>query len=107
VLASSFPDPDLGSALVRLTRGAFPGRPMYDLSAVGAVPVSVDIMLFVAEEKSLAYAINTGFVGISRRAESVDRKTLVQTFVDLGPLIPVLGFIAKFPLIARRASGSV
>jgi hypothetical protein len=62
-------------------------------------------MFFVAEEKSTAYSINTAFVGISRRAESVDRKTLVQTFVDLGPLIPVLSSRDHQIVYGRRGTG--
>ncbi|HEY7335680.1 MAG TPA: ATP-binding protein [Bryobacteraceae bacterium] len=53
----------------------------------------------------MAYSINTAFVGISRRAESVDRKTLVQTFVDLGPLIPVLSSRDHQIVYGRRGTG--
>ncbi|MDR3703865.1 MAG: hypothetical protein P4L56_29720 [Candidatus Sulfopaludibacter sp.] len=59
----------------------------------------------MAEEKSTTYLINTAFVGISRRAESVDRKTLVQTFVDLGPLIPVLSSRDHQIVYGRRGTG--
>jgi len=59
----------------------------------------------VADEKSTSYLINTAFVGISRRAESVDRKTLVQTFVDLGPLIPVLSSRDHQIVYGRRGTG--
>ena len=62
-------------------------------------------MCFVAGEKSNSYLINTAFVGISRRAESVDRKTLVQTFVDLGPLIPVLSSRDHQIVYGRRGTG--
>jgi Cdc6-like AAA superfamily ATPase len=62
-------------------------------------------MVLVAEEKSTTYSINTAFVGISRRAESVDRKTLVQTFVDLGPLIPVLSSRDHQIVYGRRGTG--
>jgi cold shock CspA family protein len=61
--------------------------------------------LFVSEPKSVQYSINTAFVGISRRAESVDRKTLVQTFVDLGPLIPVLSSKDHQVVYGRRGTG--
>jgi len=59
----------------------------------------------MSEEKSTTYSINTAFVGISRRAESVDRKTLVQTFVDLGPLIPVLSSKDHQVVYGRRGTG--
>jgi hypothetical protein len=59
----------------------------------------------VADEKSIAYSINTAFLGISRRAESVDRKTLVETFVDLGPLIPVLSSRDHQIVYGRRGTG--
>ncbi len=62
-------------------------------------------MFFVAEQKSPAYLINTTFVGISRRAESVDRKTLVQTFVELGPVIPVLSSRDHQIVYGRRGTG--
>jgi hypothetical protein len=62
-------------------------------------------MVFVADEKSTIYSINTAFVGVSRRAESVDRKTLVQTFVDLGPLIPVLSSRDHQIVYGRRGTG--
>jgi hypothetical protein len=35
-------------------------------------------------------SINHAFIRMSRRAESVDREKLVQTFVDIGPLFNVL-----------------
>jgi hypothetical protein len=62
-------------------------------------------MLVVAGEKSTSYSINTAFVGISRRAESVDRRTLVETFVDLGPLIPVLSSRDHQIVYGRRGTG--
>jgi hypothetical protein len=59
----------------------------------------------VADEESIAYSINRALVGISRRAESVDRRTLVQTFVDLGPLIPVLSSRDHQIIYGRRGTG--
>ena len=44
----------------------------------------------VTEAHSLNYQISAAFLGIQRRAEAVDRQTLVQTFVDIGPLFKVL-----------------
>src|SRR5271157_4677315 len=61
--------------------------------------------MFFMAEKGVAYLINTAFVGVSRRAESVDRKTLVQTFVDLGPLIPVLSSRDHQIVYGRRGTG--
>ncbi len=58
-------------------------------------------MFLVSEQKN----INLAFLGISRRAESVDRKTLVQTFVDLGPLIPVLSSRDHQIVYGRRGTG--
>src|SRR5271166_5670996 len=62
-------------------------------------------MCLVAAEKGTSYLVNTAFVGISRRAEAVDRKTLVQTFVDLGPLIPVLSSRDHQIVYGRRGTG--
>lgn len=59
----------------------------------------------MSDAKSTSYLINTAFLGISRRAESVDRKTLVQTFVDLGPLIPVLSSRDHQIIYGRRGTG--
>ena len=59
----------------------------------------------MADAKTASYLINAAFLGISRRAESVDRKTLVQTFVDLGPLIPVLSSRDHQIIYGRRGTG--
>lgn len=50
-------------------------------------------------------AINRAFIGISRRAESVDRKTLVKTFVDIGPLFTVLSSRDHQIVYGRRGTG--
>jgi hypothetical protein len=49
--------------------------------------------------------INRAFIGISRRAESVDRKTLVNTFVDIGPLMTVLSSRDHQIVYGRRGTG--
>ena len=49
--------------------------------------------------------INRAFIGISRRAESVDRKTLVKTFVDIGPLLTVLSSRDHQIVYGRRGTG--
>ena len=49
--------------------------------------------------------INLAFVGISRRAESVDRATLVKTFVDVGPLFAVLSTNDHQIVFGRRGTG--
>jgi hypothetical protein len=59
----------------------------------------------VPEEKNLNNAINVAFLAISRRAESVDRETLVQTFVDIGPLIAVLSSRDHQIVYGRRGTG--
>lgn len=51
------------------------------------------------------YPINLTLVGISRRAETVDRKTLVQTFVDIGPLFAVLSTNDHQIVYGRRGTG--
>ena len=56
-------------------------------------------------EKTANTHINLAFVGISRRAESVDRKTLVQTFVDVGPLFAVLSTNDHQVVYGRRGTG--
>src|SRR5271156_201038 len=59
----------------------------------------------MAEEKNLNYLINTAFLGIQRRAESVDRQTLVQTFVDIGPLFKILSSRDHQIVYGRRGTG--
>ncbi len=56
-------------------------------------------------EKNENSFINLAFVGISRRAESVDRATLVQTFVDVGPLFAVLSTNDHQVVFGRRGTG--
>ncbi len=56
-------------------------------------------------EKTINSFINLSFVGISRRAESVDRATLVQTFVDVGPLFAVLSTNDHQIVYGRRGTG--
>jgi hypothetical protein len=59
----------------------------------------------VPEEKSLNYQINAAFLGVQRRAESVDRSTLVQTFVDIGALFAVLSSHDHQIVYGRRGTG--
>jgi hypothetical protein len=59
----------------------------------------------VPEEKSLNYQINSAFLGIQRRAEAVDRQTLVQTFVDIGALFTVLSSRDHQIVYGRRGTG--
>ena len=59
----------------------------------------------MATEKNINTYINTAFVGISRRAESVDRETLVKTFVDIGPLFAVLSTSDHQVVYGRRGTG--
>jgi Cdc6-like AAA superfamily ATPase len=59
----------------------------------------------MAEEKSLSYQINAAFLGVQRRAEAVDRQTLVQTFVDIGALFAVLSSHDHQIVYGRRGTG--
>jgi hypothetical protein len=59
----------------------------------------------VPEDKSLNHQINTAFLGVQRRAESVDRSTLVQTFVDIGALFAVLSSHDHQIVYGRRGTG--
>jgi hypothetical protein len=59
----------------------------------------------VPEEKGLNYQINSAFLGIQRRAEAVDRQTLVQTFVDIGSLFTVLSSRDHQIVYGRRGTG--
>ncbi len=59
----------------------------------------------MAEAQTLNYQINAAFLGIQRRAESVDRQTLVQTFVDIGPLFRVLSSRDHQIVYGRRGTG--
>ncbi|MGA9186704.1 MAG: hypothetical protein WBZ32_15515 [Candidatus Acidiferrales bacterium] len=57
------------------------------------------------DETELNNRINITFLGIQRRAESVDRQTLVQTFVDIGPLVAVLSSRDHQIVYGRRGTG--
>lgn len=57
------------------------------------------------EEKNFNYQINAAFLGVQRRAEAVDRQTLVQTFVDIGPLFAVLSSRDHQIVYGRRGTG--
>jgi hypothetical protein len=59
----------------------------------------------VPELNSPNYQINAAFLGIQRRAEGVDRQTLVQTFVDIGPLFRVLSSRDHQIVYGRRGTG--
>jgi hypothetical protein len=59
----------------------------------------------VTEAQSVNYQINAAFLGVQRRAEAVDRQTLVQTFVDIGPLFKVLSSRDHQIVYGRRATG--
>jgi hypothetical protein len=59
----------------------------------------------VSEQKSLNYQINSTLLGVQRRAESVDRQTLVQTFVDIGALFAVLSSRDHQIVYGRRGTG--
>jgi hypothetical protein len=59
----------------------------------------------VTEAQSINYQINAAFLGIQRRAEAVDRQTLVQTFVDIGPLFKVLSSRDHQIVYGRRGTG--
>ena len=59
----------------------------------------------MGDDKKLNYKINTAFLGVQRRAESVDRQTLVQTFVDIGPLFAVLSSRDHQIVYGRRGTG--
>ena len=49
--------------------------------------------------------INQALMRIPRRADSVDRATLVRTFVTLGPLFAMLGSVDHQVLFGRRGTG--
>jgi hypothetical protein len=59
----------------------------------------------VADEKTLNYQVNAAFLGVQRRAEAVDRQTLVQTFVDIGALFAVLSSPDHQIVYGRRGTG--
>ena len=62
-------------------------------------------ILVMAPADNSNSGINRAFIGISRRAESVDRKTLVRTFVDIGPLFTVLSSRDHQIVYGRRGTG--
>jgi len=49
--------------------------------------------------------INASLMGITRRAESVDPKILVETFVDVGPLFTALSIRGQQVVYGRRGTG--
>ena len=49
--------------------------------------------------------VNTLFLRLSRRAESVDRAKLVETFVDVGPLFTLLSSTDHQVIYGRRGTG--
>ena len=57
------------------------------------------------EEQGISYQINAAFLGIQRRAEAVDRQTLVETFVDVGALFAVLSSRDHQIVYGRRGTG--
>lgn len=59
----------------------------------------------MTDNKGLNYQINVGFLGIQRRAEAVDRGTLVETFVDIGSLFAVLSSRDHQIVYGRRGTG--
>jgi hypothetical protein len=59
----------------------------------------------VADAKIPNQQINTAFIAIQRRAEAVDRLTLVQTFVDIGTLFAVLSSRDHQIVYGRRGTG--
>jgi hypothetical protein len=50
-------------------------------------------------------AINKVFIGFAKRAEKVDRESLVESFVNVGPLLNVLSTIDNQILYGRRGTG--
>lgn len=64
-----------------------------------------DYNLSVSDGKSLNYQINAAFLGVQRRAEAVDRPTLVKTFVDIGALFKVLSSRDHQIVYGRRGTG--
>jgi hypothetical protein len=57
------------------------------------------------EDKNLNHQINIAFLGVQRRAESVDRQTLLETFVDIGALFAVLSSRDHQIVYGRRGTG--
>jgi hypothetical protein len=57
------------------------------------------------EDSGISYQINAAFLGIQRRAEAVDRQTLVETFVDVGALFAVLSSRDHQIVYGRRGTG--
>jgi Cdc6-like AAA superfamily ATPase len=50
-------------------------------------------------------AINKAFIGFAKRAEKIDKESLVESFVNVGPLIDVLSTIDNQVLYGRRGTG--
>ncbi len=48
---------------------------------------------------------NAAFLRLSRRAERVDRPKLIETFVEVGPLLPLLSSSDHQVIFGRRGTG--
>jgi Cdc6-like AAA superfamily ATPase len=49
--------------------------------------------------------LNGLFIQLSKRAEKVDRQALIESFVDVGPLLSVLSTADNQVLYGRRGTG--
>ena len=49
--------------------------------------------------------INKLFIRFAKRAEKIDKQSLVETFVDVGPLLSVLSTVDNQILYGRRGTG--
>ena len=63
------------------------------------------LVFFTLEFMTDNSQINTAFIGIARRAETVQTETLVSTFVDVGPLLAVLSANNHQIVYGRRGTG--
>lgn len=55
--------------------------------------------------QDITVLINRAFMGLSRRAEKADPSTLVQTFVNVGPLFNLLSIVDHQIIFGRRGTG--
>ena len=53
----------------------------------------------------MSKTLNNLFIQLSKRAEKVDRQALIDSFVDVGPLLTVISTIDNQVLYGRRGTG--
>ena len=70
-----------------------------------AVGMGGDVVQLPVGDGQMQDAITPLFIQLSKRAEKADRQTLIESFVDVGPLLAVLSTVDNQVLYGRRGTG--